>query len=122
MGCLPADHDAQADHRVDGAVHGQLLGGHGNLEGAGHPGDHQVGVARTVSDQRVDGALEEPLGHDVVETADHDAETHSSGIELAGLHVHGRIVPDISRTWRGYPASSCSASRRWPSLVRLASR
>ena len=85
---LAADDDAEADDRVVPPQVGELLGGQGDLEAPRHPDDGEVLLRGAVADQGVDRALEEPLGHEVVEPAHDDGDAHPAGVELARDHFH----------------------------------
>src|SRR5450631_4694032 len=70
---VAADHRAEAHHRVDVAEARQFPRRDGNLERAWDPDHLEVARGDAALPQRLDGAVEQACGDDVVEAPDDDA-------------------------------------------------
>jgi hypothetical protein len=96
---LAADHATQRDDGVVALARRRRFGRHRQLEGARHPHDVHLRVGQPVAAQRVARALEEQVGHGLVEATDDDRDAAPGR-----GRGHGQWV------------------RKWPSLSRFTSR
>src|SRR5262249_36550923 len=74
---LTPDHHAHTGDRPVPPTPREMAGGLGKLEGAGHPVDVDVTRSDAGRDERVHGAVDEPLGDPLVEARGHDREARA---------------------------------------------
>ncbi len=69
-----SNHTTQGDNGLTPSRAGQTFRRQGQFERAGHPHGFDVFGFNTVTIQRLDGGVQQPLGDQVVETTRHDSE------------------------------------------------
>jgi hypothetical protein len=88
VGGLTADHGAQADDGVDRSAVGDAAGDRRDLERPGHPHHGDVILGDRGPSQRIDGAVDQRRGHDLVEPSRDDRDPQAGAVAFASDDPH----------------------------------